>query len=496
MKNRTSLKQLNHALILALALFPAAAAFAFTSGSTGVDGAFNPTVNTILTLPPDGIKHYTTVNIPVGVVVTFKKNATNTPAVILATGDVTIAGTLQAGGTNSTDVGAAGDGNLGDEGLPGLGGPGGYDGGSGGIVGLGKFAGAGLGPGGGSAGNSFFNTDCYGSNIYMGGGGGGFSAVGAHNSRGTDCSNTFGLGGASYGSSALLPLIGGSGGGGGSGGTTFLGSGGGGGGGAILIASSGVVNVTGSILANGGNSGASVGAGQGSTGGGGAGGGIRIMATTIAGNGAINAIGGIGIDQGTGEFRNFKGGNGAPGRIRLEGETISRVAATTPTFTQAVPSVVFVSGLPSLRISTVAGVAAPADPTGKADITLAAATVNPVAVTFTTTGVPVGNTIKLTVTPQYGATSSVVTPAITGTVSAGTASTSITLPSGPSVLSATVTYSIVASLGIELSKFAQGERVEKIRLSASTGGPSEVTLITISGKEYTMPSSQIPVMSS
>ena len=133
MENRT-FKQLSHALIMAFAFVPVTSALAaFVSGSTGADGAFSPTVNTVVTLPPDGIFNYTTVNIPVGVTVTFRKNVTNTPLVMLATGNVTVAGTLQLSGTNSTNVGAAGDGNLGDDGQPGVGGPGGYDGGIGSV---------------------------------------------------------------------------------------------------------------------------------------------------------------------------------------------------------------------------------------------------------------------------------------------------------------------------------------------------------------------------
>jgi hypothetical protein len=67
------------------------AAHAFDSGSTGVNGAFVPTVNTERQLPPDGVFNFTNVNIPAGVTVTFAKNATNTPVTILASGDVTIA---------------------------------------------------------------------------------------------------------------------------------------------------------------------------------------------------------------------------------------------------------------------------------------------------------------------------------------------------------------------------------------------------------------------
>ena len=36
----------------------------FSSGSTGADGALNPTVNTEVVLPPSGILNYSTVNIP------------------------------------------------------------------------------------------------------------------------------------------------------------------------------------------------------------------------------------------------------------------------------------------------------------------------------------------------------------------------------------------------------------------------------------------------
>ena len=56
--------------------------YAFDSGSTEADGAFNPVVNTQVQLPPDGIFNFTTVNIPSGVTVTFAKNDTNTPVTI------------------------------------------------------------------------------------------------------------------------------------------------------------------------------------------------------------------------------------------------------------------------------------------------------------------------------------------------------------------------------------------------------------------------------
>lgn len=478
--------------MLASLCFAPAWAFAFNSGSTGADGAFNPTVNTVVQLPDSGVFNFTTVNIPAGVTVTFKKNTTNTPVVMLASGNVTIAGTLSLNGSSSPAAGAAGDGNIGDDGLPGVGGPGGYDGGRAGQP-ANRRGSSGLGPGagdGGTVSNSSWSSTSY----AWGGGGAGFSGPGAgnyiwRNFSGTNYGQLNGAG-VSYGSSLLLPLIGGSGGGGGAGGLNFAGSGGGGGGGAILIASSGTVNVTGTIVANGGSSGYTDGTSSGGTGGGGSGGAIRIVATTISGNGTMSAVGG---GAGTPNYYNpyQTGGNGSDGRIRLEGESITRTAATSPSYTTGAPGTLFVAGLPTLAISSVAGTPVPANPTGNADVTLPANTPNPVTIVFNTTGVPVGNTIKLTVTPANAAPITVVSPALTGSTANATASVSVTLPSGPSVLSATTTYTIVAALGDLMSTYAQGERVEKITLAATLGGASRMKLITVSGKEYDAPAAAL-----
>lgn len=486
------MKTTARAIAVAFALgacFAPGVASAFTSPSTGADGAFSPTVNTVVALPPSGIFNYTSVNIPAGVTVKFLRNTTNTPVVILATGDVTIAGTLDVSGTSSANVGAAGDGALGDDGTPGIGGPGGFAGGSGGLAGSSPAlpGGTGLGPGGGPAGLPSPGSNFCSAGTPLGGGGGGFSASGGNSS----ICGTAGLvtpGGVAYGSSQLLPLIGGSGGGAGAGGVSLSGSGGGGGGGALLIAASGTVSVTGTISASGGASGSTSTSGNGSTGGGGSGGAIRIIATTLSGNGTIAANGGA---VGTGGVDG--GGAGAAGRIRLEAETFNRTAATTPTASINTPGPVFVTGSPSLAISSVAGVSAPVAPTGNADITLPSSTPNPVTVVFTTTGVPVGNTVQLTLTPAFGAKTTVVSPALTGDTTSATASVSVNLPVGPSVLQAQTTYTIVAALGDLLRNFAGNERVEKIRLSATLGGKSKVTLVTVSGKEYDAPAEALRI---
>ena len=75
--------------LLAAALFPLAGFAQVNSGSDGHDGALNPTSNLVIDMAdhPDGIYHYTSVNIPAGVTVSFIPNAGNKPVVWLVQGD-------------------------------------------------------------------------------------------------------------------------------------------------------------------------------------------------------------------------------------------------------------------------------------------------------------------------------------------------------------------------------------------------------------------------
>ena len=493
MKGRT-MKKLNWGALLAgVFLSPTFAFAAVNSGSTEALGAFNPSVNTEIVLPPSGILNYTTFNVPTGVTVTFKKNATNTPVVILASGNVSIIGNIFLMGTDGKATGTEGGGILGDDGIPGVGGPGGYDGGRGGTGTLTTAAsgpgGAGQGPGGGGGGKY---TTSYG--LYSGGGGGGFAAAGADSNSvnycGAPCAGA--SGGVAYGSSQLLPLIGGSGGGGGTG-NLYNGAGGAGGGGAILIASNGTVSITGVIYAYGGVGGAVAGIGGGGSGGGGAGGAIRIVATTISGNGALNTVGQAAGTNSTHGY--YVGGAGGVGRIRLEADAYTRTAASSPAHTQGLPGPIFVAGLPTLSITSVGGAVVPNQPTGNADVTLLSTTTNPVVVEFTTTGVPAGNTVKLTLKPANGVAVTAISPALVGDTISATASVSIALPDGPSTLQATVTYNIVLAMGEALSVYAQGEVVEKITLASTLGAKeSTVTLITVSGKEFVIPAALLAAM--
>jgi hypothetical protein len=237
-------------------------------------GALRVTGNTTLNVPPDGVFHYTTINID-DAVVTLHRNTLNTPVYLLAQGEVRISGWLVLSGRSALQSG-----------LPyGLGGPGGFDGGMAGTGGATPTPGGnGKGRGGGSLGVG--GTLAAGNMATNG--------SGSYGSRYLHPSFPNVRSGAMYGSPLLIPLVGGSGGGAVDGRAD---GGGGGGGGAILIASNSKISFgpNGRIYADGGEG---VHAFTG-----GSGGAIRLVAPLVVGPGRLN------VDGGT---------NGGAGRIRID----------------------------------------------------------------------------------------------------------------------------------------------------------------------------------
>jgi hypothetical protein len=458
---------------------------AFDSGSSGADGVLNPSVDTEIQLPDDGILEYTSIDIPAGISVTFSKNALNTPVTLLVSGDAVINGTIDVSGSDAPPSAGAGDGNLGDDGLPGEGGPGGFDGGRGGVAddstnaGSPRIAQAGIGPGGGRPTISdLWRYSCHGS-------GGAFGTQGD-----TSWNRCDGESGPIYGNDDLLPLIGGSGGSGGGGRQSTDGSGGGGGGGAILIAVSGTLTVAdgAEILADGGRGG-DVGHDDGldaggRVGGGGSGGGIRLIATNLDGTGALSARGGrLGRYNG----QNYGDNYGGKGRIRLEADNFTFNGSSNPAYSLAEPGQLVISGVPTIRIATVDGTAAPAEPSGYGDIVLPSDAPNPVDVGLETSNVPVGNTVSVTVTPPNGHPYSVTSTALQGTEDDAAATASVDIPDGPSVLLATLSFSTTETQGMALSRFTNGEPVARVELASSMTGETRTRLITESGRSVIVP---------
>ena len=435
----------------------------FSSGSTGADGAFAPSTTQSIAVPDSGVFNFTTVNIPAGVTITFTRNATNKPLTILASGDVVIAGSINI------------DGKVGNtNGLGGLGGPGGFNGGGSGYGFDQSFSGIpGDGPSGGGGGIG--GATITGTNIGDGGGGGyglpGFNGGGGVNA---------GLGGPKFGAVTILPLIGGSGGGGGGASANNRGGSGGGGGGAILIASSGTVTLSGTIVARGGQ-----GAGFPTFvtgGGGGAGGAIRIIANTFTGSGSMNVTGG----NGAGGSFHF-GGNGGQGYVRVEAfDKNNFTGSTSPTniISFSLPHPITPPNAPSLRIASVGGVNSPSAPLGALqgipDIIVPSSQPNPVTVALEGANLPVGTIVQVTLTPSTGNRTTVPSSGLAGTESASTATASVTLPGGITVVSASAVIDLTLAKANPI--FIESERVRRIEVAATFGGPSELIYITESGR--------------
>ncbi|MBZ0160619.1 hypothetical protein [Candidatus Methylomirabilis sp.] len=464
-RGRCGAKLAISAVVTAIVFWGASAiAQTFDSGSTGADGVFNPTCTptpctVMVPLPLSGTFNFTTINIPTGVTVKFIRNATNTSVTMLASGTVTIAGTIDGSGGAGASVGNGT--TIAPNG--GLSGPGGFDGGDGADGINSTTGGTGLGPGGGEGGRL-----C--SPYYLSAGGGSFGSAGGGGSYAAGCVSA--TSGPTYGTNSLVPLIGGSGGGGGSASFGVTGAGGGGGGGALLIASSGTITFTGTLLARGGN-----GPGPGYAGGGGSGGAIRLVATSIGGNeGSINVSGGTGGN----------GGSGGAGRIRIESYTSTATInlVGVPSIDQ--PGVLALPNVPSLTITSVAGVTAPTSPTGSftnPDIAIPLGTTNPMTVALAASNIPLGTTVTVVEKPMNGAASSTTSTPLTGTLEASMATATLTIPTNQSsVISASATFTLAALPGVG-PVFAQGEEVERVRVEAVMGGALQVAYITKSGRE-------------
>lgn len=308
---------------LALVMVPSVLlAQAFDAGSNGTFGPINVTsgVQTI-TLPDDGVIHATTITVAAAAQLRFICNARNTPIYLLASGNVTIGGTVFASAPPPTTVSV--------DTSPG--GCGGFAGGTPRIVGT--PAGDGYGPGGGRAGDGTVTVPA---------GSGGFgSAVAGSTAHG-----------AAYGSNLLVPLVGGSGGGGA---TTQ----GGGGGGALVIASNTVISLTnsGRVYACGGSYAGPV-TGYGHAGSGGA---IRLIAPRVDGSGRLDASGSAASSNPACNFRSNSTGNTAAGSGRVRVDTIDRsdfqVVMNENVGPRALGSLmqVFPPGIPELHLVNIAG---------------------------------------------------------------------------------------------------------------------------------------------
>ena len=414
-------------LTLGLALLLSGNAIAqFDSGSAGLT-ALDVQSNMSIPLPDDGILEYTTINVANGATLTFGHNDDNTPVILLASGDVTIDGTINLNGQHGLGVNEAQAGAPGSEAQPG---PGGFPGGIGAIPvfkGGSGIASPGGGPGGGAASLDPSGNGALGR---AGNGGSHFSAGGIGPGNAETVAPT-------YGDLRLLTLSGGSGGAGGgcviTSTTDADGPGGGAGGGAILIASSTAITVNGAINARGGTGSGAAGFGGGgvSGSGGGAGGTIRLMANTISGSGSMNVTGGDGA------------GAGGNGLVRLEAFSIAGNLAsnTDPSPIQSPPTVMVLdpADIPTIRIDTIGGVSVVDPATGDTDspdVTVPGATSNPVDIGIVTANIPDGAVINLRIVHLDGT----ITTVQSTPVSSNAATASANLNTGVGVIYASADF--------------------------------------------------------
>jgi hypothetical protein len=411
---RLAARGLELAAIVLTAIVPASAQF--SSGSTGADGALSFTTPGTVDFDPtalginaagDNIFNFTTINIATGVTVRLRSTRVRQkPVVWLASGAVTIAGTIDLSGADGAIMSAA---NPSQTRVPAEPGAGGY---SGGLGNNGASpASNGFGPGGGEVGSGGSFPTPY------AGGGGGFATPGVGNA----------VGGKVYGSVSLTPLVGGSGGGGASYAGCICGNGGAGGG-ALRIVSSVSIAVTGAILAKGGagNLGPN---NTGVAGGSGSGGAIHLVAPGISGAGTLDASGGA---------ANTDSNNGGLGRILLNSNAVSFTGTSNPTVNVArlylPPNP---AGVPAVHVTSINGVAAPQNPTGDRlfpDVIISSASA--VTVAIAAMNIPVGTVVSLFLNPENASDQSIACTPLSGTVANSTATCTASFPSGITITAA------------------------------------------------------------
>lgn len=396
-----SLRGLTVCSVLLVVAAPACAGIDIPSD--GSDGAFNPTSSVEVDLslaaaaawdtpsptPGNGVYDpekwavvfkYTEVNIPSGVTVTFKNHPTRAAVVWLVQGDVTIGGGVRLNGDQTEP------------------GPGGFRAGAGSTP-SGDISG-GFGPGGGRYAD----------------GAGSYGTLGGGNS------------GPTHGWPSIVPLIGGS----GSSGETTYGKGGTTGGGAILIASANTISIDslGLIRACGDAWSASTAQYTGS------GGAIRLVAATVAGQGNLYATGGVAYSSSN---------RGGDGRIRIEADDVSSQIGCLPDASVDAPDYPPViwpaDDWPSVKITHVAGLAAPNDPRagltfGSHDVTIPDPGPVTATVTLEATNMPTNWNVVVRIVPTHGQDSTVNAALVSGDETASVWEAQVTIPSGFAVLQA------------------------------------------------------------
>jgi hypothetical protein len=160
-------------------------------------------------------------------------------------------------------------------------------------------------------------------------------------------------------------------------------------------------------------------------------------------------------------------------------------AATLPTASTGLPTLVRLFNPPTVSIVSVGGVGVPSVPTGAGgglDVSLPNQT-GPTTIELAASGIPLGTTINVSIKPETGSPVNATSTGLSGTETSSTATATATLPTGSSIISATVTLSAGGSASLESPFMIGGEPVKNIRLASVFGGKASIFLITEAGKE-------------
>ncbi|MEQ8819938.1 MAG: hypothetical protein RLY93_06805 [Sumerlaeia bacterium] len=448
------------ALVALFALPAQAQEIHFDSGSDGSDGELTVASGETFILnmdnKPDGIYNFSSVTIDANSVLQVEANENNTPLVILVQDDFVLNGRIAMEGKDAIRE------------MPGQGGPGGWAGGAAGRAAGSIFpAGAGLGPGGGTA-----RTE--------------ETEVGSAGGRNT------------YMKPSLVPQIGGSGGGGGTA-PTEDGGAGGGGGGALTIAVSGTYSQGGNAVidASGGRGGDSSGTTN-FSGGPGSGGSVRIIASRIQASGTIDVSG-----NSQGSFGPTNTTRSDDGIIRLETFNLSsNFGNPSGRVYNSLPGLVFAdgTGLGTLRISKVGGVDVPADAGANPDspdVVIPSGISNPVEIEVTAENVTPGQsaTIRLNYAGEGGRIIEADTAPLAGSNALSTAVAQITMDAGNGTMIAVLSTPVSTKGAVQVANhysendsriLIDGEVATRIERESILGGPGDrVTYITDSGRKVT-----------
>jgi hypothetical protein len=209
------------------------------------------------------------------------------------------------------------------------------------------------------------------------------------------------------------------------------------------------------------------------------------VAPTVTNQGTIYARGGNNSCVNGGTY-------GYAGKVRLEcttctNGTITPAASVSSTLGPVAPaSTPPLANVPTLTITSIGGTSVPSTPSGKhetPDVTLAATTSNPVNVVLTATNVAVPTAFTVKVIPRIGEPLYFPSGLSIGTTASSTATAAVRVPPGaPCVLTAFVQVPHVAALLPEVD----GEPVEQVLMTANSGEPSSLSVLTRSGREVAL----------